>query len=120
MSAWDELLRAPGADDVVADVLRAVVDAAAKVTVDELEDAKKLVPLDPARKQSATSTVSVVRSFQWAAQVLGVEAPELYVMDSVPGGIARRAGGRAVDGARAATCCAGWGPRTSRSSRGAT
>jgi hypothetical protein len=32
--------------------------------------------------------VSAVRSFQWAAQVLGVEVPELYVLDSVPGGIA--------------------------------
>jgi hypothetical protein len=30
----------------------------------------------------------VVRSFQWAAQVLGVDAPDLYVMDDVPGGIA--------------------------------
>jgi len=86
--AWDELLRAPGADDVVADVLRAVVDAAARVKADELKDAKKLVPLDPARKQSATATVSIVRSFQWAAQVLDVEPPALYVMDAVPGGIA--------------------------------
>lgn len=87
-SSWDELLRAPGADDVVADVLRSVVEAAAKVKVEELKDGKKLVPLDPARRQSATATVSVVRSFQWAAQVLGVEAPALYVLDTVPGGIA--------------------------------
>ncbi|HEY8092104.1 MAG TPA: hypothetical protein VIF09_29790 [Polyangiaceae bacterium] len=86
--SWDELLRAPGADDVVAEVLRSIVDAAAAIRVDELKDAKKLVTLDPGRKQSATSTVSVVRSFQWAAQVLGVPAPELYVMESVPGGIA--------------------------------
>jgi tetratricopeptide (TPR) repeat protein len=86
--AWDELLRAPGADDVVAEVLRSIVDAAAAARVDELRDAKKLVVLDPARRQSAASTVSAVRSFQWAAQVLAVEPPELYVLDSVPGGIA--------------------------------
>jgi hypothetical protein len=86
--AWDELVRAPGADDVVAEVLRAVVDAAAAARVDELREAKKLVPLDPARRQDAASTVSAVRSFQWAAQVLGVDPPDLYVLDAVPGGIA--------------------------------
>jgi len=86
--AWDELLRAPGADDVVADVLRAIVDAAVAARVEELRDAKKLVALDVSRRQSATSTVSAVRSFQWAAQVLSVEVPHLYVMDNVPGGIA--------------------------------
>ena len=86
--AWDELLRAPGADDVVADVLRAIVDAAVAARVEELKDAKKLVTLDASRRQSATSTVSAVRSFQWAAQVLSVEAPEIYVMSNVPGGMA--------------------------------
>jgi len=86
-AGWSELT-APGADDVVAGVLRAVALAARAAQIEELREARKLVPLDPARKQSATSTVSVVRSFQWAAQVLGIEAPALYVMESVPGGIA--------------------------------
>jgi tetratricopeptide (TPR) repeat protein len=86
--AWDELLRAPGADDVVADVLRAIVDAAVAARVEELRDSKKLVALDASRRQDAKSTVSAVRSFQWAAQVLSVEVPELYVMSNVPGGIA--------------------------------
>jgi tetratricopeptide (TPR) repeat protein len=84
---WDELT-APGSDEVVAAVLGAVAFAARAAQVDELRAAHKLVPLDPARKQSATSTVSVVRSFQWAAQVLGIEPPALYVMDNIPGGIA--------------------------------
>ena len=87
-AAWDELLRAPGADDVVADVLGAVVEAAAAARVESLRDAKKLVTLDASRRQSVSSTVSAVRSFQWAAQVLGVDVPELYVLDRVPGGIA--------------------------------
>jgi tetratricopeptide (TPR) repeat protein len=86
--AWDELLRAPGADDVVADVLRAIVGAAAAARVEALREARKLPVLEPARLQSAASTVSAVRSFQWAAQVLSVDAPELYVLDDVPGGIA--------------------------------
>ena len=87
-AAWNELLRAPGADDVVADILGAVVEGAAAARADELRDARTLVALDSARRQSASSTVSAVRSFQWAAKVLGVEVPELYVLDSVPGGIA--------------------------------
>jgi golgin subfamily B member 1 len=86
-AGWEDLA-APGADDVVAGVLGAVAFAARAAQVEELRDARKLIALDPARRQSATSTASVVRSFQWAAQVLGVEAPALYVMDSVPGGIA--------------------------------
>jgi tetratricopeptide (TPR) repeat protein len=87
-AGWDEVLHAPGADDVVADVLRSIVDAATSARIEELRQARKLFALDPARLQSATSTVTAVRSFQWAAQVLGVEAPELYVLDEVTGGIA--------------------------------
>ncbi|HEX8795364.1 MAG TPA: tetratricopeptide repeat protein [Polyangiaceae bacterium] len=87
-AGWDEVLRAPGSDDVVAEVLRAIVDAATAARIEELREARKLIALDPARLQSATSTVTAVRSFQWAAQVLGVDAPELYVLDEVPGGIA--------------------------------
>jgi hypothetical protein len=85
---WDDALRAPGADDVVTEVLRAITGAAVAARVSELRDAKKLVTLDPDRRQSATSTVTAVRSFQWAAHVLGMEAPDLYVLDNVPGGIA--------------------------------
>ena len=72
----------------MAEVLRAIVDAAVAARVDELRDAKKLVTLDAARRQNAASTASAVRSFQWAAQVLAVDAPDLYVLDAVPGGIA--------------------------------
>jgi tetratricopeptide (TPR) repeat protein len=87
-TAWDQLLRAPGADDVVADVLRAISDAAVAVRVGELRERKELILLDRARLQGAASTVSAVRSFQWASKVLGVAAPDLYVLDEVPGGIA--------------------------------
>ncbi len=87
-AAWDELLRAPGADDVVTGVLRAIGATAAAARVEELRQARALVTLDPARRQSATSTASAVRSFYWASQVLGVEPPDLYVMENVPGGVA--------------------------------
>ncbi|MGA7123410.1 MAG: hypothetical protein WBY94_25125 [Polyangiaceae bacterium] len=87
-AAWDELLRAPGSDEVVTGVLRAIGSTAAAVRVEELRQARVLLTLDPARRQSPTSTVSAVRSFYWAAQVLDVVPPDLYIMDNVPGGVA--------------------------------
>jgi tetratricopeptide (TPR) repeat protein len=86
-ASWDEMVRAPGADQVVAGVLAAVVDAAAAAQVEALREARKIVVLDPARRQSAASTVSAVRSFYWAAQILGVKAPDLFVLEDVPAGI---------------------------------
>jgi tetratricopeptide (TPR) repeat protein len=86
-AGWKELA-APGGDDVVTGILGAIALAARAAQVADLRESGKLVPLDPAKRQSATATVSVVRSFQWAAQVLGIEAPALYVMEPVPGGIA--------------------------------
>jgi tetratricopeptide (TPR) repeat protein len=87
-AAWDELLRAPGSDAVAASIFAAIAAAAAAARVDELRDARKLVSLDPERRQGASSTASAVRSFHWAAHVLGVEAPQIYAMDDVPGGVA--------------------------------
>jgi tetratricopeptide (TPR) repeat protein len=87
-AAWDAYLRAPGADDVVAGILRAILGAAVRTNVEELAKTKKLVTLDPTKKQAETSTVSMVRSFYWASQIMGIEPPDLHVMDKVPGGIA--------------------------------
>ena len=42
----------------------------------------------PTARLDETSTASVVRTFQWAARVLGVPRPDLYVVDEVPGEIA--------------------------------
>ena len=86
--AWDSLLRAPGADPTVAAILRAVGRAAVASRVTALKAQKKLFSLSPQRKQSPTSTVSIVRTFVWASQILGVPLPELYVYDDVPGGLA--------------------------------
>jgi tetratricopeptide (TPR) repeat protein len=85
--AW-ESLRAPGSDDVVESLFSAVSSAAIAAGVDDRRARRKLHVLDPDRKQSSTSTVSIVASFQWAARVLGVACPELYVLDDVPGDIA--------------------------------
>jgi tetratricopeptide (TPR) repeat protein len=86
-AAWKSL-RAPGADDVLTALFAAVENAAIASRVDELREQRKLVPLDPADRLSETSTASSVRSFQWAARVLSVPCPNLYLRDDVPGGIA--------------------------------
>jgi len=86
-AAW-AALRAPGSDEVVEHLFSAVARAAVAAHIDQRRERKKLVTLDPARRQSATSTASAVRSFHWAAHVLGVACPALYVLDEVQGGIA--------------------------------
>ncbi|HEY8072548.1 MAG TPA: hypothetical protein VIF62_00515, partial [Labilithrix sp.] len=81
---WDELLRAPGADPIVCDLLRVVGGAAIERKLESLAPTK----LDPARKQDEKTTVSVVRTFHWASRTLGIDAPDLYAMDAVPSGVA--------------------------------
>ncbi|MDB5217279.1 MAG: domain protein putative component of TonB system [Myxococcaceae bacterium] len=85
---WDECLRAGGADPIVCEILIAVSDAAIALRLDELAAKKKLPVLDPATKQDKASTASVVRTFVWAARALGIGAPDLYLLDDVPNGIA--------------------------------
>jgi tetratricopeptide (TPR) repeat protein len=86
-SAW-RALRAPGSDDVVEGIFGAIGRAAVAASLDERRARRAAVSLDPSRRQSDTSTASIVRCFAWASQVLGVATPELYVLDDVPGGIA--------------------------------
>jgi tetratricopeptide (TPR) repeat protein len=85
-AAW-QLVRAPGSDEVLAGVFAAIERAAVETRVEELRRRKKLVKVDPASRLSETSTASVARSFQWAARVLGIECPDLYIGERVPGGI---------------------------------
>jgi tetratricopeptide (TPR) repeat protein len=86
-STW-AALRAPGSDDVLTALFVAVENAAIAARVDELREQRQLVALDPADRLSEASTASIVRSFQWAARVLSVGCPNLYLRDDVPGGIA--------------------------------
>ncbi len=81
---WDELLRAPGADPIVCDILRAVGDVAIAARLER----KKAPSLDAAAKQDRTSTASVVRTFVWASRALGTPLPDLYLLDEVPTGVA--------------------------------
>jgi hypothetical protein len=83
---WQSV-RAPGSDEVLAALFAAVEPAAVATRIDELRRRRKLVKVDPAHRLSETSTASVARSFQWAARVLSIDCPDLYVADHVPGGI---------------------------------
>ncbi len=85
---WDELLVSDGADPIVHEILAIVGETAIAIRLEELHAKKKLVILDPARKQDPGSTASVIRTFIWAARALGVKLPDLYSMNDVPSGIA--------------------------------
>ncbi|HEY5146593.1 MAG TPA: hypothetical protein VII82_07485 [Polyangiaceae bacterium] len=86
-AAWDDL-RAPGSDAVLTALFASIEGAAIAARMDELREQRKLAPLDPAERLSEASTASIGRTFQWAARVLSVSCPHLYVRDDVPGGIA--------------------------------
>lgn len=87
-SWWDDCLGAPGCDQIVKDILKAVGDAAIAQRLEGLAAKKKLPSLDAATKHDKTSTVSVARTFVWAARALGIPLPDLYMLDEVPSGIA--------------------------------
>jgi hypothetical protein len=86
-AAW-RLLRAPGSNDALESLFAQVGRAAVQTRLEELVLRKRLVSLDPAARLDDGGTVSVVRSFQWAARVLGVACPALYSVGEVPGEIA--------------------------------
>lgn len=86
-AGW-ELLRPYGMDEVLTQLFRAVGRAGCIARVEQLTARGRLVPLDPATRLDESSTASVVRSFGWAARVMGVRCPELFAMPDVPGEIA--------------------------------
>jgi tetratricopeptide (TPR) repeat protein len=87
-SSW-ALLYPPSHDASVRAILHAVAPAAIEYKLNLLRQNSLLPKLDPAARQDPqTSTVSLTRTFVWASQVLGVPLPEIYVADSVSGGIA--------------------------------
>ncbi|MGH7283348.1 MAG: hypothetical protein ACRELY_17615, partial [Polyangiaceae bacterium] len=54
----------------------------------QLRAARQLPVLDKRFKQDpSTSTVTFAKTFGWAAQVLGIPLPELYVRNDVPGAL---------------------------------
>jgi hypothetical protein len=75
--AWSAL-RAPGFDESLSLLLASVQDMAIAARADKLKASKKLPSLASAERLDDESTVSAVRTFHWAARVLGVTCPDLY------------------------------------------
>lgn len=86
-AGWAQLVPY-GMDEVLTALFGAVARAGALARVEQLVARGRLVALDPTARLDDASTASVVRSFQWAARVLGVPCPDLYVVPEVPGEIA--------------------------------
>lgn len=88
-AAWDQFLRAPGWDAGAAAILRAVREVAIAIRVaDTGKNSLRPPAVDPEKRIDPESTVTVARAFRWAASLLGVPAPDLYIADEVPGGLA--------------------------------
>ena len=69
-------------------IFEMVTPAAIVAKTQALAKAKQLPALDKRFKQDpATSTVTFAKTFGWAAQVLGIQLPELYVRNDVPGAL---------------------------------
>lgn len=69
-------------------IFEMVTPAAIVAKTQALAKAKQLPVLDRRFKQDpATSTVTFAKSFGWAAQVLGIQLPDLYVRNDVPGAL---------------------------------
>jgi tetratricopeptide (TPR) repeat protein len=86
--AWVNLLTHREQDLHVSKIMEAIAPAALQAKIAQLKIQGKSPVLDPRFKQDpATSTVTFAKTFGWAAQVLGVNVPMLYVRSDVPGSI---------------------------------
>ena len=72
----------------VGKIFEMLAGAALQAKIETLKARKELPVLDPRFLQDpATSTVTFARTFGWAANVLGLPAPRLYVRSDVPGAL---------------------------------
>jgi tetratricopeptide (TPR) repeat protein len=72
----------------VSQIFEMIAPAALQAKIVQLQSQGKMPVLDKRfRQDPATSTVTFAKTFGWAAQVLGVQPPELYVRNDVPGAI---------------------------------
>jgi hypothetical protein len=72
----------------VGKIFEMIAGAALRAKIETLKAKKELPVLDPRfRQDPATSTVTFARTFGWAANVLGLPSPLLYVRSDVPGAL---------------------------------
>jgi hypothetical protein len=77
-AAWARMA-APGSDEILSSIFAAAGRAGIAARVEDLRARRELVRLDESRRLGDETTVSVVRTLHWAARVLGVDCPALYV-----------------------------------------
>lgn len=72
----------------VGKIFEMIAAAALRAKIETLKQKKEMPVLDARfRQDPATSTVTLARTFGWAAQVLGLPCPLLYVRSDVPGAL---------------------------------
>ncbi len=86
---WVRYVFHPDENLYISKIFEMISTAALKAKIAQLQTQNK-TPVLPKqfRQDPATSTVTFAKTFGWAAQVLGVQAPELYVRNDVAGAIA--------------------------------
>ena len=83
--AWHRLLVHPEQEPLVGEIFAAVLGPVLLGRIAALRRDGALPRLDPAhRHDPATSTVTAVRSFGWAAAILGVQMPPLFADPGAP------------------------------------
>lgn len=78
--AWSRLLLHPDEEPLVGEIFAVVAPAVLLGRLSALRRDKLLPKLDAAKRQDpATSTIQAVRCFSWAAAILGMHPPVLFV-----------------------------------------
>jgi len=83
--SWHRLLAHPEQEPLVGEIFAAVLGPVLLGRIAALRRDGALPRLDPAARQDpATSTVTAVRCFGWAASILGVQLPPLFADPAAP------------------------------------
>jgi golgin subfamily B member 1 len=82
---WVHYLAQAGQSPHISKIFEMIVPAALQAKIAMLRSQKKLPQVDARfRQDPSTSTVTFAKTFGWAAQVLGIPTPPLYVRNDVP------------------------------------
>jgi len=84
--AWSRLLLHPDEEPLVGEIFAVVAPAVLVGRLSALRRDKQLQKLEAEKKQDpAVSTIQAVRCFAWAAAILGMHAPQLFVYPDFEG-----------------------------------
>jgi hypothetical protein len=86
---WIKHVFCPDEDLFVAKIFEMITPSAIKAKINQLKNSRQLPVLDKHSRQRdpGKSPLALARIFVWAAQVLAVPCPELYVRSDVPGAL---------------------------------